>query len=152
MDNYIINKETLAILPCGEKMSLVYEGEKMIIVNAKTNNIIKRNCMRYGSTFDGRLKSAEKITGTSYKTPILVSGSNKLIFFPTSSPRLSSVAWINMMNVDKTYYNVLKKVSVIVFNNNTLVEFNVSLNIINNQLLKSMQLEHYLKKKRIYRA
>lgn len=152
MDNYIISKKTLAILPCGDNISLVYDDKDMFIVNDSPNNIIKKNCLRYGSTFSGRLKSAEVITGSRYKTPIVVSGSRMLIFFPTSSSRLKTVAWINMMNVDRAYYNVLKHVTVIAFNNDVLIDFDVSLNIINNQIFKSMQLEHFLKKKRAYRA
>ena len=57
-----------------------------------------------------------------------------------------------MMNIDRVYYNALKKVTVIVFQNDVLLELKVSLNILNNQILKSMQLEHYLRKKRYNRA
>lgn len=145
MQKYIINNNTLAIIPCGDDVSLVYEGEEVFVVNDKPNNIIKKNCLRFGSTLGGRQKGTESMTGSSYKVPIIVSESEKLIFFPTSSPRLKSVAWINLMNVDKTYYNFLKKVSVISFNNGIILEFDVSLNIINNQIFKSMRLEHYLK-------
>lgn len=152
MDKYIIRRKTLAILPCGNNASLVYDDKDMFVVNDSPNNIIKRNCLRYGSTFMGRLKSAELITGSKYKTPIIISGSNRLIFFPTSSPRLKTVSWINMVNVDKVYYNALKNVTVITFNNGVLIELSVSLNIINNQLFKSMKLDHFLKKKRNYGA
>lgn len=152
MNNYMVNRNTLAILPCSDRVSLVYENKEMFVVNDSPNNIIKKSCLKYGSTFNGRLKSAEAITGTRYKTPIVVSGSNKLIFFPTSSPRLKSVAWINMGNIDRAYRNTLKDLSIIAFNNGVLLELDVSLNIINNQIFKSMQLEHFLKKKRSYRA
>ena len=57
-----------------------------------------------------------------------------------------------MMNIDRVYYNALKKVTVIVFQNDVLLELKVSLNILNNQILKSMQLEHYLRKKRYNRV
>lgn len=152
MDKYIINRKTLAIFPCENDKSLVYEGTEMFVVNSTPNNIIKRNCLRYGSTYAGRLKSAEEVTGSRYKTPIILSGSNRLIFFPTSSPRLKSVAWISMRNVDKVYYNALKHVTTITFCNDIIIEVNASLNIINNQLFKSMQLEAFLKKKRGFKV
>ena len=152
MSDYTINNETLANISCGNDISLVYEGKEMFVINERPNNIIKKNCLKYGSSFEGRLKSAEIITGCKYKSPIVVSGSKRLIFFPTSSPRLKSVSWINMMNIDRVYYNALKKVTVIVFQNDVLLELKVSLNILNNQILKSMQLEHYLRKKRYNRA
>ena len=40
-----------------------------------------------------------------------------------------------MMNIDRVYYNALKKVTVIVFQNDVLLELKVSLNILNNQIL-----------------
>lgn len=152
MNKYIVNRKTLAVLPCEYNKSLVYEDKNMIVIDDTPNNIIKKSCLRYGSSFEGRLKSSELLTGSNYKSPIVVSGTNRLIFFPTSSPRLKSVAWINMINIDKIYYNALKHVTVIAFNNGVLIELNVSLNIINNQLFKSMQLERFLKKKRGYGA
>lgn len=147
MQDYIINKDTLAIVPCAGDLSLVYEGKNMFVIYDKPNNIIKKNCLRFGSTLMGRQKSTECITGVSYKAPIIVSEYNKWVFFPTSSPRLKSVAWISLSNVDKAYYNFLKRVSVILFNNGVLLEFDVSLNIINNQIFRSMKLERFIEQK-----
>ncbi len=148
MKNYVINANTLAIIPCDNNMSLVYEGENMFIIDSKPNNIINKNCIRNGSTLNGRQKSTENITGSNYKVPILVSEEDKIIFFPTSSPRLKSVSWLNLTNIDKTYYNIAKKVSVVVFYNAVMIELNVSLNIINNQILKATRLEHNLRRNR----
>ena len=148
MKNYVINANTLAIIPCDNNMSLVYEGENMFIIDSKPNNIINKNCIRNGSTLNGKKKSTENITGSNYKVPILVSEEDKIIFFPTSSPRLKSVSWLNLTNIDKTYYNIAKKVSVVVFYNAVMIELNVSLNIINNQILKATRLEHNLRRNR----
>ena len=63
MSDYTINNETLAIISCGNDISLVYEGKEMFVINERPNNIIKKNCLKYGSSFEGRLKSAEIITG-----------------------------------------------------------------------------------------
>ena len=64
MSDYTINNETLAIISCGNDISLVYEGKEMFVINERPNNIIKKNCLKYGSSFEGRLKSAEIITGS----------------------------------------------------------------------------------------
>ncbi len=144
MKDYIINSNTLAIIPCENNMSLVYEGDKIIIVNNKPNNIIKMNCLRNGSTLLGRQKGTENMTGDVYKVPIVVREDNNLIFFPTSSPRLKSVSWVNLNNIDRTYYDKINRLSVIIFINSVKVEFNVSLNIINNQIFRATRLEHNL--------
>lgn len=144
MKDYVINSDTLAIIPCENNMSLVYEGDRIIIVNSKPNNIIKMNCLRNGSTLLGRQKGTENMTGDVYKVPIVVRESDSLIFFPTSSPRLKSVSWINLNNIDRTYYDKINCLSVIIFINSVKVEFNVSLNIINNQIFRATRLEHNL--------
>ena len=132
----------------------VEEGELRKMRDPRTGQIkeVDLSLPALSRTMENIRKSAEIITGCKYKSPIVVSGSKRLIFFPTSSPRLKSVSWINMMNIDRVYYNALKKVTVIVFQNDVLLELKVSLNILNNQILKSMQLEHYLRKKRYNRV
>ena len=147
MKDYIINKKTLAIISCDYNKSLIYEGNKMIIVKNRPNLIINKNCIINGSTFLGRRKCSENIIGSSYKAPILIGEKDNLIFFPTSSPRLKNVSWINLINVDKIYYNNLKKVTIVVFKNGVTIEFDVSLNIMNNQILRATRLEHCLRQK-----
>ena len=145
--DYTINSKTLAIIPCDNNRSIVYEDDELYIIDKRPNVIVNINCIKNGSTIDGRQKSAEKLVGSSYKCPILISEKENLIFFPTCSSRLKEVAWINLSNISKIHYNKLKKVTVIEFNNGILIDFNVSLNIINNQILRSTKLEHCLRKK-----
>lgn len=148
MKDYMINEDTLAILPCNDpKKSIVYEGDEVFIVNRRPNIIINTNCIRNGSTLDGRQKCSEKILGSSYKSPILLSEKDNIIFFPTSSPRLKSVAWVNSMRINDIFYNHAKKKTNIIFANGVMLEFGVSFNIINNQILRAARLEHCLRKK-----
>ena len=46
MSDYTINNETLAIISCGNDISLVYEGKEMFVINERPNNIIKKNCLK----------------------------------------------------------------------------------------------------------
>ena len=147
MKDYIINAHTLAIIPCEENKAIVYEDDEMFIVNLRPNMIVNKNCIMNGSTLDGRQKSAERMIGSSYKCPILISEKNNLIFFPTCSSRLRSVAWINMSNIKEVRYNNARNATIIVFSNGITVDVPASLNIINNQILRSMKLEHCLNKK-----
>ena len=69
-----------------------------------------------------------------------------MVFFPTTSPRLKECSWINSYNVVNIYYDDKNNTSKINFINNKVICFNVSLNILNNQLLKSYVLESKIKK------
>ena len=43
MKKYRISENTLAIIPMGDNNSLIYEVDKMLVINNKPNNIIKLN-------------------------------------------------------------------------------------------------------------
>lgn len=144
MEEYTINDNTLAIISKG-KSSLVYEGDEVFTINSTPNSIIKKNCLINGCTFLGRRRSAEFVTGNSYKLPIIINEAKGTIFFPTSSLRNKEISWINLNNIDFTYYDKAKEASVIVFFNKVIVKLNVSLYVIKNQIMKSTHLEHVLK-------
>lgn len=137
MKNYYINKNTLAIIPYGENKSLIYEGDKRIIVDRRPNSIIKFNCLIYGSSIDGRLLSCKRIVGYRYKTPILIKEDERILFFPTSSPRLKSCSWISLENINNYYFDNVEKHCVINFNNNVSLDLYISYGVFNNQVLRS---------------
>lgn len=149
MNNYRISEFTLAIVPHGNNESICYEIDDKIIVKKKTNFIISKNCINFGSSMSGRKDFTEHLTGYIYKAPILVHEEKKLIFFPTSSTRNKDCSWINLDNIDYTFYDEEKRTTKIVFINGLVLDFNISLNIINNQIYRATRLEHNLKK--IYR-
>ena len=105
MNNYRISEFTLAIVPHGNNESICYEIDDKIIVKKKTNFIISKNCINFGSSMSGRKDFTEHLTGYIYKAPILVHEEKKLIFFPTASTRNKDCSWINLDNIDYTYYD-----------------------------------------------
>lgn len=44
-------------------------------------DIIKRSCLFFGSTFDGRKKFSVDLLNANYKLPIVIEESTQLIFF-----------------------------------------------------------------------
>lgn len=148
MKEYEISKETLAIIPIGEKKSKVYEKDSNFIIEDTPNNIMDESCKYYGSSILGRQKSTTNLTGISYKAPIIVQEENNIIFFPTSSPRLKKCCWISLNNIDSYYYDFEKNVCVILFDNKEKLEFDMSYCILNNQVLKSHRLESIIKKRK----
>ncbi len=144
MKNYIINSDTLVIMPYLNNYSIIYEKDKIRIIKKRPNNIINFNCKLHGSSYEGRLVGTSTLIGCTYKAPITID--NNMVFFPTTSPRLKECSWINSYNVVNIYYDVKNNTSKINFINNKVICFNVSLNILNNQLLKSYVLESKIKK------
>lgn len=146
MKDYVITSSTLAILPYGRKSSIVYDANNSYIISRKPNAIINSNCIYHGSTYDGRLLGTKKLTGYTYKAPIIVDESNSIIFFPTSSPRLSSCCWVNLFNISNNYYDDTIDKSYIRFNNNREICLPVSKNILDNQILRAYKLAFKISK------
>ena len=145
MKDYNINKNTLALMPYGKNKTLVFEKHKYYIVNQKVNKLMDESCRYNGSTIEGRAKGTESLTGISYKAPIIVKEEESIIFFPTCSPRLKECSWINAGNIS----NIYKKNDrcLVEFYNKETLEFDISYNIMNNQLSKSLILEKKFKKR-----
>ena len=147
MKNYKISEDTLAILPTGENSSLIYEVDKVLVINNNPNNIIKSNILIDGSTYQGRIDNVKYLTGYNYKSPILVESKNNIIFFPTCSPRLKKVSWININSIENIDFDKKNKVSIIKLINGNNIDFKESIYSINNQILKASRYELLLRKK-----
>lgn len=145
MENYEINKETLAIIPIEEEISKVIEEERELIINASVMKIIDDSCKFFGSSYDGRFEGTKKIMGISHKSPIIVEETRKIIFFPTTSPRINTCCWIALNNI-KDYYKSNDN-TVIIFNCGKKIKLHLSYPIIDNQVLRATRLEALLNKR-----
>lgn len=142
--NYRINENTLAILPIDYKNSVIYEVEKVMVINNTPNNIIKYNCMLDGSSYSLRVNYTRNMIGIMYKSPILVR--NDIIFFPTCSPRQKDVAWINLKSINNLYLNNENNKSIIELINGNKLVFKETVWALNNQILKACRFEFLLRK------
>jgi len=147
MKKYKISEDTLAILPTGENSSLIYEINNVLVINNNPNNIIKSNILIDGSTYEGRIKNVKDLTGYTYKSPILVESKKNIIFFPTCSPRLKKVSWININSIYDLIYDKKNKLSIIKLINGNNIDFKESIYSINNQILRASRYEILLRKK-----
>jgi competence protein ComK len=146
MNNYVINRDTLAILPNGKGKSLVYDGLEVYEVNMSPTLLIKRNCLLNGSSYEGRLKSSDYLINCKYKTPILVNDKHNLIFFPTNSTRLQTCSWISCGIIVKIYRS--ERGTSILFNTDVVITINISFYVIYNQYLRAVNLDSKLRKNR----
>ena len=148
MKDYEISKDTLMVMPIGEKKSKVIEKNCSFVINQTPNHIMDDSCKYYGSSINGRQKGTADLTGISYKAPIIVQEEGNIIFFPTTSPRLKKCCWISLNNIESYYYDFEKKICVIIFDNLEKIELDVSFCVLNNQILKSHRLESILNKRK----
>lgn len=146
MKDYIINGNTLAIVPLSKKKCVIYEDHNYYIINERASKVMDENCKFNGSTINGRIEGTKAMTGISYKAPIIINETNDTIFFPTSSPRLQDCSWINVNNIINIYPKEEK--CLIEFQNKELIEVNTSYHIIKNQYFKSLSLEKALKNRK----
>lgn len=146
LENYEINTGTLAIMPINEYTSKVIELENEYIVNKTCFDIINNSCNYYGSTYQGRYEGTKAMIGMNYKLPIIIEESKNIIFFPTTSPRLISCSWISLNNLKKYLKNNIG--ADIVFKNNSIINFNISIFSLESQILRASRLESILRSRK----
>lgn len=146
MNEYLITNKTLAILPYLRRFSVILEVDNIILINKNPIKIINFNCNYHGSSYLGNLSGSSYLTGLSYKLPISID--NNYVFFPTTSPRNKACSWINLFNV-LTVKKRNKDDSNILFINNKSINFNISCNKLNHQLLQAYYLAAKIKQNRV---
>lgn len=145
LDSYEINADTLAIIPINTKISKVIETDNNFIVNKRSIEIIDDSCRYFGSTFQGRHEATKNLIGIAYKSPIIIEETRNIIFFPTSSPRFNNCYWIALNKIKNS--EKVDNFCKIIFNNNIIIELNISYEVLQNQILRATLLESTLKKR-----
>ncbi len=141
MENYEINKNTVALYAMGNK-TRVYEEDSNFVINKTANEIMEESCKYFGSSLAGRKKGTESLIGVSYKAPIIVEESSNIIFFPTSSPRLADCSWLRLSYINRYYYENNKL--IVEFKNKDKIVLDTSYGIVDNQVLRATRLESVL--------
>lgn len=142
---YEINDETIAIIPIDSSTTKIIELTKEYVIPQSTFEILEENCEYYGSTYDGRIKAAQKILNFSYKIPLLVEESEKIIFFPTKASSSNECCWINHNFVKKR--EKCGKNTKVLFQNGKEEEFKISKLSFENQLLRAGMLDAMITKR-----
>ena len=145
-NNYEINTSTLAILPLEKNCSKIIEEDNVIIINKGTTDIVDNSCKYFGSSYAGRFEGTKTLLGVNYKAPIIIEESKEIIFFPTSSPRISECSWLSLNNIKSYYKN--GTTTRIIFKNDIEITLDLSYNSIENQILRATRLESILRKRK----
>lgn len=156
---YEVNPFTMFVKPItyGSKIySEIFEVEDEFLSPFKPLDIIRNSCEYYGSDYEGRRNGTKQLVGYAHKIPIAIDPTNRIFFFPTTSPSRQECIWISHEHV-KDYERVNPQETVILFNNNQSYKFPVSCSSIISQLertaylrTKLMQRIEYNEKKSFY--
>ena len=80
-----ISGKTLIIYYDNFNTVMINTDGKMIINGNFIRSILNKSCIFYGSSLNGRLKGSKDLLKCRYKLPIIISESNRLIFFPVKT-------------------------------------------------------------------
>lgn len=145
---YEINVDTLILLPINNNKTKVIEKNDSFIVNTSTLSIIKKSCLFFGCSYEGRKEAVKKLIGIDMKVPILIEESRNIIFFPTSSCVNKNSIWISYQNL-LNYSKFNEFSTVLFFQNNKKIKVDVKRNLIDNQVVRCLKLDTLLLKRKM---
>ncbi|MBQ8234351.1 MAG: competence protein ComK [Bacilli bacterium] len=146
MADYIINSDTLLLIPLDEDVCKIVEKEREIIIKTTVMDVINNSCLYFGCSLQGRIEGTKYLLNCSYKLPIVVDNHNDLIFFPTLSYTSSKCHWISFNNIE-SYTKKDKNNTLIKFNNQNTYVIPTTLSSFENQYFRSLRLHSILIKK-----
>lgn len=139
LNNYEISSDTYAIIAVNDKLTKIIEKENELYIEKSSLEIIKENCIFYGSSFNGRYECSKSIFKSSYKLPIVVEETTPIVFFPISSPKYTNSSWFALQNINHLCKH--DSDTSVVFNCGKNILFKTSYVILKNQLLRATQLK-----------
>lgn len=136
-----ISGKTLIIYYDNFNTVMINTDGKIIINGNFIRSILNKSCIFYGSSLNGRLKGSKDLLKCRYKLPIIISESNRLIFFP-----VNKYFWINFNMIES--FEKKENHTIIIFKNGYKRSIFVSYRVVNNQMLKCSRLWlEYLERK-----
>lgn len=136
-----ISGKTLIIYYDNFNTVMINTDGKIIINGNFIRSILNKSCIFYGSSLNGRLKGSKDLLKCRYKLPIIISESNRLIFFP-----VNKYFWINFNMIESFKKKEIH--TIITFKNGYKRSIFVSYRVVNNQMLKCSRLWlEYLERK-----
>ena len=144
MENYIFNKNTIAVLK-SKKKTVIIDVDNIRVINKNINNIINNNCLLYGSSLNGRKEYAKDILNKTYKLPIFINDNIMLL-------------QINSIRDKNCLFIVLNKfINYKIINNNLLIELanynyllsNLSANSFEKIIINGIKINNKIKSKKI---
>lgn len=142
--NYEVNSKTLAIIPTTDSHCKVIEESRQYTLNKPSFKVIEHSCEYFGVSYRSRLEGSKKFTKTSYKIPIIIEETSRIIFFPVSSPTRKNTLWLSYNNIFDYYPGSKRTNTIVKFKNGYRMDIPISYYSFNNQYLKASRLSSVL--------
>src|SRR5690625_3779467 len=149
MEKYIINKNTLAILPAKQIKydAIIIENEQTLRTRQTPIHMIRQSCLAYMSNYDGRRDAVIHHTKPKERIVIPVNPYERLIFFPTHGTRHIDCSWIAYHHV--IYFEALESDSTstrIMLSNGRVINVPISARSFHTQMLRSFEVLQIIKR------
>ena len=151
MKYYIINEDVLCFTADTGKSNgtMVMEKNRKFTVELDCFKLLKKSCRWYGNSYNMQREFIIDKFNYYIKTPIIMSNSDKLLFFPTSSPTSKECIWVCYNNVDRYAKDEYKNYTKIYFKGGKILNINASYTTIDNQITRCIRIEKFLEDRMI---
>ena len=146
MQKHLITKNTIAILK-NKKKTIIINVENIQVINKTLNAVLEYNCNFYGSSLQGKIKSAKQILASKYKIPICLNLEQNIILIPFNSMRQKSCLYL-VANKILDYKSQINYTLIKCFNN-YVFKVSISQYSLEKLLLNTIKLNNVLKSRKL---
>ncbi|WP_157842656.1 competence protein ComK [Bacillus alkalisoli] len=138
MNDYLMDTSTYALLPYFHEkyQTKIIDEDGIYYSEERPEEILRRSCLTYGASYEGRRDSVIYMTNYVQKTPILTLQEEKVISIPTHSPDHMDCAWI-MYHQIRQLVPTDKNRCIIKLRNYTEIEVQASHQTMKQQMQKA---------------
>jgi competence protein ComK len=138
-EEYEMNPLTAAIVPLqyGSKLfSQIHQLDQDLYSPLKPLDLIKMSCRLFGAGYEGRKEGSRQLIGITHKIPIIIDATNRMYFFPTTSPNNPQCSWISHEHV--LHYEEIDSTNTLVtFRHKKSLVIPISIYSFQNQMLRT---------------
>jgi len=142
-NNYIINPETIAILPEFQiegAQSQIIEVDRIFFAAPTPTEIIEESLLHYGSDLKGARKSTAYHLGSVHRPPLMISSELSIYFYTSEAISKTDNVWFSVFHT-KRMDKCRGGKTMVHFNNDLSLEVPVSYHSLNNNYLRGLHLK-----------
>ncbi|OZI12505.1 hypothetical protein CEW92_06025 [Bacillaceae bacterium SAS-127] len=146
-DDYIIRPEVMfikAVERKGKEHTIVVEEKRTFELTMKPLDLIKKSCIAYGATYNGRRGASKHWLATDKKLPINIDHFEGTYLFPLASHIAKGNLWISLFKIE-SFSKLDSKHTSILFTNGQRFSFPITERSLKNQHGKASRLNIELK-------
>ncbi|WP_053360952.1 competence protein ComK [Bacillus sp. FJAT-27251] len=123
----------------GKLCSLVFETNRILIVDKSPLEIIADSIRWIGFNLKGAMESARWLLGSTHMCPLVVNPIQQIVLFPTRAARHEDTIWFNPEPIFRTYSQ--RRNTIILFTNGSTLTVPIRLTSFNTKLQSAEQLK-----------